>query len=99
MSMVGRIDMRFTLQEENVSAGAVSGAWEDITTFWGRLYAINPSDGSTHNLLMRTNPKVPIMVGQRILFDEKAYLICQVQDNFGDKKWLTVQVKEEEYLN
>jgi len=99
MSLVGRIKMPFILQDEVLQDGASSSEWVNVGEFWGQLTAIKSSDKVTHNLMIRYKQSTPVKVGQRAVYDGKPYLICKVEDLSLDKRWLHIQVREEEYLN
>lgn len=97
MSMVGRINMLFTLQVATIENEQT--VWVDAGSFWGRMQAANDLAGSSHKIIMRCNPELAVSVGQRVMHESHAYLVCAVSDPNLNKKWQMLHVKKEEYLN
>jgi hypothetical protein len=98
----------FDLQKEEVFMRSEDGSmvtqWVTVASLFGRLdsygngVGLTRENGLTHQIVVRCNPELMIKTGQRMLSNERAFLIRGVRALDEPAHWTALFVEEQNYL-
>ncbi|HAX90911.1 MAG TPA: hypothetical protein DCY07_01720 [Rhodospirillaceae bacterium] len=104
----GSLRVPFLLQSETLIAGDEGGGsvsqWNTVATFFGRFehysekYKATIEFHLTHQITTRYNPMLKFELGQRVVHEDRLFMIRDVRDIYEDKQWIALYIEEVKYV-
>jgi len=100
---IGKLNTPFLLQEESLSADGAGGsvaAWQTLVALWGDLRVASDESPAnlkrriTHHVIIRHRAERDVRTGQRLVLNERQFLIRAVSNVGEADRWLKLFVEE-----
>ncbi len=98
----------FLLQSETLIAGDQGGGsvsqWQTVASFWGRLdsftdrYRASMDEKISHMVSARFHSGLAFQLGQRLVFEERFFIIRMVREVDDRRLFVALYVEEVRYL-